>query len=109
MFFKCNLVYREIKRGEDTDYFIGTENRVVELEIKESGISRMQFPLSRALLIRTSPYSKQTTIHVLRDTDLYSSIVNFVVDLDEYTLQIEQNESVIEIAIDRIEKSTLQS
>lgn len=93
------LICRKIERGVDTDYFIETDSYPVNLSSLTSFISRIQFPKSRALLVRTSPTSEWVTIHILRDIDLYSSFANFEIDLSNKNLYITHKEHFIELLI----------
>lgn len=94
---KTNLEYREVARGEDKDYFIETLSYPINLEIDNPHFSRMQFPVSKAILIRTSPITDKVTIHIMKDTDLYSSFVNFEIDLSSHLLNIEKQEGYINV------------
>lgn len=94
-----NLEYRIIDREGDQDYFIETDFYPVNMELNISGMSRFQFPLSRAILVRTTPCNDWVTIHVLRDVDLFSSFVNFEVDLEGKKLNIIKEEGYIKLDI----------
>ncbi|MGL5674818.1 MAG: hypothetical protein ACRDDX_00185 [Cellulosilyticaceae bacterium] len=91
------LSVRTINRQEDIDYFIDTQAYPVHLALSLIGISRMQFPNARALLIRTSPTSTFATLHILKDVDLYSSFINFEIDLSLLELQIKLEEGHISL------------
>lgn len=97
--FETNLEARPIRRGEDTDYFIETFSYPVNLEIHHPLTSRIQFPMSRAVLIRTTPYSSKVTIHILRDVDLRSSFANFELELKEHQLILQKEEGYIQVSI----------
>nr|WP_302598061.1 hypothetical protein [uncultured Cellulosilyticum sp.] len=94
-----NLEYRIIEREGDKDYFIETDFYPVNMELRIPGMSRFQFPLSRAILVRTTPCNDWITIHVLRDVDLFSSFVNFEVDLSGKKLNIIKEEGYIKLDI----------
>ncbi len=94
-----NLDYRTIKRAKDTDYFIETLSYPVRLDLAAANISRIQFPKSRAVLVRTSPDTSQVTVHIMRDVDLYSSFANFEVELAEGQLKIHKQKGYIEMTI----------
>lgn len=96
---KCDLEYRTIQRGEDCDYFIETFSVPVNLIENSEYLSRIQFPKSRAILVRTSPLQKNVTIHIMRDVDLQSSFANFEVDLSLSRMSIQKKEFGIEICI----------
>lgn len=97
---QTNLEYREIMRGEDVDYFIETFSYPVNLERLTDYTSRIQFPKSRAILIRTTPHSQRITIHIMRDVDLQSSFANFEVDLEGRLLRIDKKEGYISLQIE---------
>ncbi|PHV70112.1 hypothetical protein CS063_12475 [Sporanaerobium hydrogeniformans] len=96
-FIETTLEYRCIKREEDIDYFIETDNYPIHLELDLPYLSRIQFPKSRAILVRTTPNSRWVTIHVLRNVDLYSSFANFEVELGKGPLHIEYKGGCIEV------------
>lgn len=100
---KTNLEVRPIQRGEDTDYFIETFSYPVNLELEHPLMSRIQFPQSRAVLVRTTPYRKDITIHIMRDVDLYSSFANFELDLENHQLMIEKEEGYIRMYLKKVE------
>lgn len=93
------LEYRSIEKGQDVDYFIETLSYPISLNIDMPNISRLQFPKSRAVLVRTSPTSDLVTIHIMRDIDLHSSFCNFEVDLRDCQLAIEKNTNSVNISI----------
>ncbi|MEG0502575.1 MAG: hypothetical protein RR309_10655 [Cellulosilyticaceae bacterium] len=62
--------------------------------------SRIQFPESRVILVRTSPTTRVVTIHVMRDIDLYSSFVNFEIDLNDKMLSIQKQEGYIDVKLE---------
>lgn len=95
--FKTNLEWRTITRGEDIDYFIETDSYPVNLKHDLNYMSRIQFPKSRAILVRTAPNSQIVTLHILRDIDLYSSFANFEIDLTDRSLEICKYEGYIEV------------
>lgn len=90
-----NLEFRVIDREGDKDYFIETLSYPINLELDVEGMSRIQFPSSRAVLIRTTPMNDWVTVHVLRDSDLYSSFINFEVNLTGKKIKIEKREGYI--------------
>lgn len=98
--FTTNLEARTIQRGEDIDYFIETLSYTVNLELTHTLMSRLQFPKSRAVLVRTSPYRQDVTIHIMRDVDLYSSFANFEIDLKEHILNIQKEEGYIRLFLE---------
>lgn len=94
---ETDLTYRCIERGEDLDYFIETLSYPIALQIENPHMSRIQFPKSRAILVRTSPHNTWVTLHIMRDVDLYSSFANFELDLTHKKLTIKQKEGYIEV------------
>lgn len=93
------LEYRTIEKEGDTDYFIETLSYPVNLNIDLPNISRIQFPKSRAILVRTSPKSDLVTIHVMRDIDLHSSFCNFEINLKDLRLTIRKNIKTVDIGV----------
>ncbi len=93
------LEYRTIEKDGDIDYFIETLSYPVNLNIDLPNVSRIQFPKSRAVLVRTSPKSDLITIHVMRDIDLHSSFCNFEINLKDLTLTIKKNIKSVDIEI----------
>ncbi len=98
--FTTNLEARTIQRGEDRDYFIETLSYPINLELTHPLMSRLQFPKSRAVLVRTSPYRQDVTIHIMRDVDLYSSFANFEIDLKGHILNIQKEEGYIRLFLE---------
>lgn len=98
-FLQTNLEYRLIERGNDKDYFIETLSYPVNMDLKLPYMSRIQFPKSRAVLVRTAPFTSIVTIHIMRDVDLQSSFSNFEVDLTGKVLNIIKQEGYIEFII----------
>lgn len=94
-----NLEYRKIEREEDTDYFIETLSYPVCLKLPIAYMSRIQFPSSRAVLVRISPKRTIITVHIMRDIDLYSSFANFEVELIGQRLHIEKENGYINMKI----------
>lgn len=93
------LDYRTIEKGEDTDYFIETLSYPINLKIDFPNISRMQFPKSRAVIVRTSPHSDTVTVHIMRNIDLHSSFCNFEINLKDLQLVIKEKAKVVDIYI----------
>lgn len=100
--FETNLEMRMINREGDTDYFIQTFLYPLNFEIEHPYMSRMQFPLSKAVLIRTTPVSRRVTVHILGDTDLFSSFVNFEIDLEKKKLFLMKEEGYIRLYLEDI-------
>ena len=97
-----NLEYRVIEREGDQDYFIETDMYPINMALELPNMSRLQFPLSRAILVRTTPCNDWVTIHVLRDIDLYSSFVNFEVNLEGKKLSILKEDGYIKLDIQKL-------
>ena len=94
-----NLEYRIIQREGDVDYFIETLSYPIILELQIPFISRIQFPKSRAVLVRTSNNTKNVTIHIMRDVDLHSSFANYEIDLDGRELYIEKSDNCVKMFV----------
>lgn len=103
--FETNLEARVIDREGDEDFFIETFLYPLNFELDIPYMSRMQFPLSKALIIRTTPVNKTVTVHILGDTDLFSSFVNFELDLEEKKLFLMKEEGYLRLYLkERTEK-----
>ncbi|MGL6173719.1 MAG: hypothetical protein ACRC1P_03835, partial [Cellulosilyticaceae bacterium] len=96
---KTNLEYRIIERQQDKDYFIETLSYPINLEITVPYFSRLQFPDSRAILVRTTPQGSRVTIHIMRDVDLHSSFVNFEIELMGKMIEIMKEEGYIALRV----------
>lgn len=95
--FETNLEARIIEREGDKDFFIETFMYPLNFELDMTYMSRIQFPMPRAVIIRTTPVSRWVTIHVLRDVDLFSSFANFELDLTEKKLFLIKEEGYIRL------------
>ena len=98
--FRTNLEARVIEREGDQDFFIETYSYPLNLNLEVARMSRTQFPMSRAILVRTTPLSKWVTVHVLRDVDLFSSFANFELHLEAKKLSIQKEEGYITMQIE---------
>ena len=94
---ETNLEARVIEREGDQDFFIETFLYPMNFEIDIPYMSRIQFPMPRAVLIRTTPISRWVTVHVLRDIDLFSSFANFELDLTDKKLVLKKVEGYIRL------------
>ncbi|MEE1072329.1 MAG: hypothetical protein U0L26_08060 [Cellulosilyticum sp.] len=94
---ETNLEARVIEREGDQDFFIETFLYPMNFEIDIPYMSRIQFPMPRAVLIRTTPISRWVTVHVLRDIDLFSSFANFELDLTDKKLVLKKEEGYIRL------------
>lgn len=94
---ETNLEARIIDREGDQDFFIETFLYPTNFELGIPQMSRIQFPMPRAVLVRTTPMSRWVTIHVLSDTDLFSSFANFELDLADRKLVILKEEGYIHL------------
>lgn len=93
--FSTNLEARVIDREGDQDFFIQTDLYPLDVILDIPDMSRIQFPMSRAILVRTTPHSKWVTIHILRDVDLFSSFANFELNLEARRLSIQKENGYI--------------
>lgn len=94
---ETNLEARVIEREGDQDFFIETFLYPMNFEVEIPYMSRIQFPMPRAVLIRTTPVSRWVTVHVLRDIDLFSSFANFELDLTNKKLVLRKEEGYIRL------------
>lgn len=94
---ETNLEARVIEREGDQDFFIETFLYPMNFELDIPYMSRIQFPMPRAVLIRTTPVSRWVTVHVLRDLDLFSSFANFELDLTDKKLVLRKEEGYIRL------------
>ena len=94
---ETNLEARGIAREGDQDFFIETFLYPMNFELDIPYMSRIQFPMPRAVLIRTTPVSRWVTVHVLRDLDLFSSFANFELDLTDKKLVLRKEEGYIRL------------
>lgn len=99
--FETNLEARIIEREGDKDFFIETFLYPMNFELDIPYMSRIQFPMPRAVLIRTTPVSNWVTIHVLRDVDLFSSFANFELDLTDQKLILRKEEGYIRLFLEK--------
>ena len=97
------LNYRTVPRGVDTDYFIYTQSYPIHWDTSLPHLSRLQFPRSYACLIRTSPISSTVTLHLLLESDLYSSFMNFEIDLACYTFALTLKENTLYLSLTPIQ------
>jgi len=95
-----NLEARVIEREGDQDFFIETFLYPTNFEVDIAYMSRIQFPMPRAILIRTTPVSRWVTVHVLGDTDLFSSFANFELDLTDKRLVLRKEEGYIRLFLE---------
>lgn len=100
--FETNLEARIIEREGDQDFFIETFMYPTNFELDIPYMSRIQFPMPRAVLIRTTPVSRWVTVHVLRDVDLFSSFANFELDLTDKKLILRKEEGYIRLFLENI-------
>lgn len=101
---QTNLEARTIQREQDEDFFIETFSYPLNFDIGLEYMSRIQFPISRAVLVRTTPVSRWVTIHVLRDVDLFSSFANFELDLTGKKLILQKEEGYIQLYLKDLEE-----
>ena len=99
---QTNLEARVIMRDQDEDFFIETFSYPLNFELNIPYMSRIQFPASRAVLIRTTPIPRWVTTHVLRDVDLFSSFANFELDLTDKKLILQKEEGYIRLFLESL-------
>ncbi|QZY56371.1 hypothetical protein [Crassaminicella profunda] len=103
-------VVREEKN--DIDLLIPIENRTLNLYLEGEEVlnSRMQFSTIKGILFRfcTLENSHICTIHLLRNIDIHSSIVNFEIDYKDYFIGIKNKEYFIEMRFYKKEGTALQ-
>ncbi|MTI48387.1 hypothetical protein [Sporosalibacterium faouarense] len=91
---KSDLTIRTIRDdGVDIDIIIPTEDRPINLFFHgcpEYFKSRMQFSMVKNIMFRftTLENNNIVTVHLLRNIDLYSSIVNFEIDYEKHSFEI---------------------
>lgn len=99
---QTNLEARTIQRDQDQDFFIETFSYPINFDLGLKHMSRIQFPASRAVLIRTTPTSRWVTIHILRDVDLFSSFANFELDLTHQKVVLYKEEGYIHLYLEAL-------
>ncbi|MDK2917524.1 MAG: hypothetical protein PWQ37_257 [Candidatus Petromonas sp.] len=92
------------EEGEDIDLFLPIGNRTVNLYLNNSPDylnSRLQFPMVRNVILRfcTSQNNNVCTVHLLRNIDLQSSVVNFEVDYTKHYISLRDTEYFAEMKI----------
>lgn len=100
---ETNLEARIIEREGDQDFFIETFLYPLNLELNIPYMSRIQFPMPKAVLIRTTPVNRSVTIHILGDTDLFSSFVNFELDLEDKKVVLRKEDGYIHLFLKDLE------
>lgn len=90
--------------NEDMDIIIPLEDRTLNVyleDLPEYLVSRLQFPVVKNIIIRfcKSETNNICTIHLLRNIDLKSAIVNFEMDYSNYYLTIKSGEYFTEFRI----------
>ncbi|WFD09853.1 hypothetical protein [Tepidibacter hydrothermalis] len=102
--FKMESDYevRVIREDEfDVDLFIDINYRSVDLDIgnNDLNISRIQFQMVKAILLRFSKNGTRMTCHMLRDIDLYSAFSNFEIEYKDRVINIEKVEEKVVLSI----------
>ncbi|AOT72183.1 hypothetical protein [Geosporobacter ferrireducens] len=102
-------ILREDPQTADVDLFIDLSNRSINLKlcsIESLGISRIQLPQVRGILIRYCKKEKNgsATIHFLRNIDLYSHIMNFEVNYAEMIINVKDAEDAVEFLLEKNKK-----
>lgn len=93
---------RVIREDEfDIDLFIDINYRSVDLNIgnNDLNISRIQFQMVRAVLLRFSKNGTIMTCHMLRNIDLYSAFSNFEIEYKDRVVSIKKVEEKVEFSI----------
>ncbi len=93
---------RIIREDEfDVDLFIDINYRSVDIDIgnNDLNISRIQFQMVRAILVRFSKNGTRMTCHMLRDIDLYSAFSNFEIEYKDKVVRIKKIEEKVEFSI----------
>ncbi len=90
----------------DVDLFIPIGNRTLNLYFGDTMDvlnSRMQFSIVRNLVLRFSMglANNIATIHMLKNIDLHSSIVNFEINYSDHIIEIKDKEYFVEMSIKR--------
>lgn len=92
------------EEGNDIDLFIPIGNRTLNMyfddDIKPL-YSRMQFSIVKNLILRYSMDDENNivTVHMLRNIDLHSSVVNFEIDYSNHMIEIKDKEYFVEMNI----------
>lgn len=86
-----------MEEGEDIDLFIPTDHRILNLNIEglpDYMDDRIQLNEVRNIIIRfsTKEDNKHCTIHFLRNIDLQSAVMNFVIDYSNHYIKLEKKE-----------------
>lgn len=96
------------KEENDVDLLIPIENRTLNVYIEEGiGLhSRMQFSAVKGILLRFSTLESShiCTIHLLRNIDIHSSIVNFEIDYKDHCIEVKDQEYFIDMRFCKKEK-----
>ncbi|MFB0917726.1 MAG: hypothetical protein QMB63_01480 [Clostridiaceae bacterium] len=92
-----------IEKGSDRDFILEPVSGVVNLSLSNSDINRIQFTNVRRILIRAALLGENSysSVHFLSDTDLFSSMVNFDVDITLNSIAIVYTGSGMEFRIEK--------
>ncbi len=88
-----NLDFNVLERDDDTDVFIDIKGQVLDCYVEKT--TRVQFVGARAVLIRLGEETENITVHVLQNTDIYSSMANFEIDLIAQRLYVSQEDNKV--------------
>ncbi|MCT4617995.1 MAG: hypothetical protein N4A62_01185 [Marinisporobacter sp.] len=103
--FEVRIIREE---ENDVDLLIPIENRTLNVYIEEGiGLhSRMQFSAVKGILFRFSTLESShiCTIHLLRNIDIHSSIVNFEIDYKDHFIEVKDQEYFIDMRFCKKEK-----
>lgn len=97
-------ILKEDEVTKDMDIFIDLSNRSMNLffqELERAVISRIQLPLVRGILLRFCKKNncEIATVHLLRNIDLQSHLLNFEVCYVKKILSIKNNIDVVEFSL----------
>ena len=102
---KSDFNIRTIREEDnDIDIIIPINNRTLNLYIKDMPSyisSRFQFQMIKNIIIRfnKSENNNICTVHLLRNIDLQSAVMNFEMDYNEKIIYIEDKEYYIDMKI----------
>jgi len=104
-YLESDFLVRIIREADDDlDIIIPVEDRTLNLYLKDSPDylkSRIQFPLVKNIIIRFCilAESNTCTVHLLRNIDIHSSIVNFELDYSKNFIEVKREEYLTDFRI----------
>lgn len=105
LIIQSDFEIRELKHpANDIDLIIPIDNRVLNLIIPKLPPfmkGRLQFTQVSAIMVRfnTDESYNQATIHLMRNIDMATSLVNFIIDYKGLSLNIRDREGYIELKL----------